>query len=54
VTYSEHTVLSNQLDERILHGAFGVALGVGGDVAEITDMALRVVGSTVVLGVGVD
>jgi hypothetical protein len=54
VTYSEHTLLSNQLDERILHGANRVALRVGGDVAEISDMALRVAGSTVILGEGVD
>lgn len=41
-TYSEHTLLANQLDQAIADAALGVALGIGLDVAQVTDVALRI------------
>ena len=43
----------NQLDEAVGDGALGAAVGVGLDVAEITNMALLVLVVTVTLGVRV-
>lgn len=45
---------ADQLDERVLNGTLGVALGVGLDVAEVTNVAVLVRGRAVVLAVGVD
>lgn len=41
-TYPENTVLAEQLDEAVAHAALGVALAVSLEVAEITDVAVRV------------
>ena len=54
MTYPEYALLSNQLDETVLNGANGIALTIGGDVAEITDMTLIIGGGTMSLGEGVD
>lgn len=45
---------ANQLDEGVLDGALGVALAVGLDVAQVTDVAGLVGRGTVGLAVGVD
>lgn len=42
-------VLANELDEKVLLLALGVAVRVGGDVAEITNVTDVVLGGTVVL-----
>lgn len=45
---------ANELDEVVRHGALGVALSIGLDVAEVTNMAVLVLGSTMGLAMGVD
>lgn len=45
---------ADQLDVGVSDGALGVAVGVGLDVAEVTDVAVGVLGSAVSLVVGVD
>jgi len=51
---SEHALRPNQLDLLVRDGALGIALGVGFEVAEITDVALGVAGGAVGFGEGVD
>ena len=51
---SEHALRADELDERVGQGAFGVALFVGFEVAEVADVALRVRGGTVLFAEGVD
>lgn len=51
---AEHALLANKLDKLVLHGANRVALGISLDVAQVTNVALVVGGSTVGLGEGVD
>lgn len=53
-TYAEDTLLSDQLHQLILNGANSVALPVGADVAQVTDVAGVIGGSTVGLAEGVD
>jgi hypothetical protein len=53
-TYADDALGANELDEQVGHGALGVALGVGLEVAEITDMAGLIGAVTVSLVVGVD
>ena len=53
-TYTQHAILADQLDLRVRHGALGVALGVGLEVAQVADVALGVGGRAVGLGEGVD
>lgn len=45
---------TNQLDKLILLGAVGVTLGIGLEVAKVTNVTLGVSGSTVGLAEGVD
>lgn len=45
---------ADELDVRVLHGAFGVALAISIDVAKVTNMSGLVGGSTVGLAVRVD
>lgn len=45
---------ADQLDKAVLDRALGVALGIGLDVAEVTDVAVRIAGGTVGLAMGVD
>jgi hypothetical protein len=45
---------TNQLDKLILHGAVGVTLGIGLEVAKVTNVTLGVSGSTVGLAEGVE
>lgn len=45
---------TNQFDQRVLDRALGVALGIGVDVSEITDVTGLVGRSAVGLAVGVD
>jgi hypothetical protein len=52
--YANDAVGANELDERVGRRALGVALGVGLDVAEVTDVAVRIRGRAVGLAVGVD
>ena len=51
---AEDTFRPDQLDEVVGQGAFSVALRVGFEVSEVTDVALRVGGGAMGLGVGVD
>lgn len=51
---SEHTLWADELDEGVGQGAFGVALFVGFEVAEVADVALGVGGGTVLFAEGVD
>lgn len=52
--YADDAVGADELDVAVRDGALGVTLGVGVDVAEITNVAGLVGGSTVRLAVGVD
>lgn len=45
---------ADQLDELVLLGSTGVALSVGVKVAKVTDVAVLILGGTVLLVVGVD
>lgn len=45
---------ADKLDEVVGHGTLGVTLTVSLDIAEITNVAGLIRGSTVVLAVGVD
>ena len=51
---SEHALGPNELDEVVSDAAFGVAVVVGLDVAEVADVALGVGGSAVGFAEGVD
>jgi hypothetical protein len=51
---AEHAVRADQLDKLVGGGALGIALAVGLDVAQVTDVAVGVLGGTVLLAVGVD
>lgn len=51
---AEDTLGTDQLDELIGDGALGIALTIGLEVAQVTNVALRVRGGTVGLAVGVD
>lgn len=53
-SYANNAVGPDNLHEVILDRALGVALGVGLNVAEITDVTLLVRGRAVALAVGVD
>lgn len=45
---------ADELDVRVLHGALGIALTIGLDVAKVTNVSGLVGGSTVGLAVRVD
>ena len=51
---SEHALRPNELDEGVGYGAFGIALFVGLDIAEVADVALGVGGGAVLFAEGVD
>lgn len=51
---AQNTLGSEQLHERVLLGAGSVTLGVGGEVTQVTDVTVGVLGSTVGLAMGVD
>lgn len=51
---AENALGTNQLDQLVLHRALSIALSIGLEVSEITDVALRVLWCTVLLGVRVD
>lgn len=51
---AEDALGADQLDELVRDGALSVALGVGLEVAQVTDVALAVGGGAVGLVVGVD
>lgn len=53
-TYAEDALSANELHQLILHRANGIALGVSLEVAQVTDVALGIAGSTVDLAEGVD
>jgi hypothetical protein len=53
-TYAQDGLGTNQLNEAVLLGAIGVTLSIGLEVAEVTDVTVRVSGGTVVLAEGVD
>lgn len=54
LTYANNRLGANQLDVLVLDRALGVTLGIGGDVAKVTNVAGLIGGSTVGLVVGVD
>lgn len=54
ITYANDGLGANQLDVLVLNAALGVALGIGLDVAQVTNVAGLVGGSTVGLVVRVD
>jgi hypothetical protein len=51
---AENTLRADQLDELVADGALGIALTVGLEVAQVTNVALLVLGGTVGLAVRVD
>jgi len=51
---TQHALRADELDVLVGHGALGVALRVGLEIAEVTDVALRVRGGAVFFAVGVD
>lgn len=54
ITYTKDALGANQLDELVLDRADGVALSIGLEVTEVTNVTVGVLGSTVALAVGVD
>jgi hypothetical protein len=54
ITYAQDGLSANQLDKVVLLGAGSVALSIGLEVAEVTDVTNLVGGSTVGLAEGVD
>lgn len=53
-TYSENALNTDQLDQLVRGRTNSVALGIGLEVAQVTNVALFVAGSTVGLAVRVD
>lgn len=53
-TYANHGLGSDELDKFVLNAALGVALGIGLDVSQVTDVACLIRGSAVGLVVRVD
>lgn len=53
-TYAQDALRADQLDQGVGVGAFGAALAVGLDVAEVADVAFGVGGGAVGFGEGVD
>jgi hypothetical protein len=53
-TYAQNALSTDQLHQLVLHGTSGIALGISLEVAQVTDVALRIGGSTMGLGEGVD
>lgn len=54
VTYAQNALGTDQLDQLVLLGADGVALCIGLEVTEVTDVAHLIFRGTVGLGEGVD
>lgn len=54
MTYAKNALSTDQLDELVLHGTGGIALSIGLEVAQVTDVTLGIGGSTVGLAEGVD
>ena len=53
-TYAKDALGANQLDQLVLGAANGIALSIGLEVTQVTDVAVGVGGSTVALAEGVD
>lgn len=53
-TYTQNTLSTDQLDELVLHVTGGIALSIGLEVAQVTDVTIGIGGSTVGLAEGVD
>ena len=53
-TYANNAVGTDELDQRVGHGALGVALPVSLDVAQVTDVSGLIRGGSMVFAVGVD
>lgn len=54
MTYANNAVFTDQLDLLVLNGSDRVALSIGGDVTQVTNVADLIGGSTVGLAEGVD
>jgi hypothetical protein len=52
--YANDALGADELDELVAHGALGVALGVGLDVAQVANVTVLIRGRAVRLAVGVD
>lgn len=52
--YTENALSTNQLDELVLDGADSIALSIGLEVTQVTDVTFLVGGGTVGLSEGVD
>ena len=53
-TYAKNRVLADQLDLRVGDGTLRVALTIGLDVSEVTNVTVIITGATVTLAEGVD
>lgn len=53
-TYADDTLGTDKLDEAVLNGTLGVALSIGLDVSQVTDVASLGSTVTVCLAMGVD
>jgi hypothetical protein len=53
-TYAQDALSTDELHQLVLLGANGVTLGIGLEVAKVTDVTLVVLGSTVGLAEGVE
>jgi hypothetical protein len=53
-TYAQNALGTNQLNQLVLLGANGVTLSISLEVAQVTDVALLILGGTVGLAEGVD
>lgn len=53
-TYADDAIRADELDQLVGGGAGGVSLGIGAEVAEVTNVALLVGRGTVVRATGVD
>lgn len=53
-TYAKYALGTDQLNKLVLLGADGVTLSIGLEVAQVTDVAVLILGSTVLLAEGVD
>lgn len=53
-TYADNTVGADQFDQLVLDASLCVSLAVGLEVAQVTDVALLILGGAVSLVLGVD
>lgn len=54
IAYAENGLNTNQLDKLVLLGTDGIAFLISCEVSEVTDVTISIIGTTVLLAVGVD